>query len=354
MAEQSPTPSAARFGRIDTLPRATLLAGPTAIEPMPNLRRDLSSGPLYVKRDDLTGFAFGGNKIRQLEFYFGEAQAQGADVILITSAVQSNFVRLTAAAARRLNMGCHVQLEERVPDVDDSYRNSGNVLLDRLLGATIHSYPVGEDEAGADARVREIADDLAAAGRRPYIIPLAPGNPPKGALGYVLAAREILDQASAGGIELDEIVAASGSGYTHAGLLFGLRAAGSTISLSGICVRRDADAQRLRIRDHCAGIAQLLEIDNPVTEADIVLDDRHLAPGYGRMGDAAFKALTLAARTEALILDPIYTAKVMAGLIDRARDGAPGRSLLFLHSGSTPALFAYAEKLTPLLRDTEA
>ena len=349
MAEVSPTPPELNFGRIDALPRARLVAGPTVIEPMPNLRRDLLSGPLYVKRDDLTGFAFGGNKIRQLEFYFGEAQAQEADVILITSAVQSNFARLTAAAARRLDMDCHVQLEERVPDVDQSYRNSGNVLLDRLLGATIHSYPDGEDEAGADARIREIADDLTAAGRRPYIIPLAPGSPPKGALGYVLAAREILDQAAADGTELDEIVAASGSGHTHAGLLFGLRAAGSAIRLTGICVRRDAQAQRPRIRDHCARIAQMLQIDNPVTEADIVLDDSHVAPGYGRPGEAALEALLLAARTEALILDPIYTAKVMAGFIDRVRDGGSDRSLMFLHSGGTPALFAYAEKLTPLL-----
>jgi D-cysteine desulfhydrase/L-cysteate sulfo-lyase len=143
----------ADLGCLDDLPRAVLWAAPTPLEPMENLRRGLSSGPLYVKRDDCMGLAFGGNKVRQLEFYLGAAQDQDADTILITGAVQSNFVRLAAAAARKLSMDCHIQLEERVPKTDPLYRNSGNVLLDRLLGATLHSYPDGEDEAGDPAQL---------------------------------------------------------------------------------------------------------------------------------------------------------------------------------------------------------
>ncbi len=188
---------------------------------MPNLGARLGHGELYVKRDDCTGLAFGGNKVRQLEFYLGEARSNGADTVLITGAVQSNFVRLAAAAARKLGMDCHVQLEERVPKTNPEYRNSGNVLLDRILGVVIHSYPEGGDEQGADNRLGEIALELRGRGRRPYIIPLAPGHAPLGALGYVVAAREILIQMEGEDLSFDEIVVASGSGNTHAGLLFG-------------------------------------------------------------------------------------------------------------------------------------
>ncbi len=151
-AAETPRP----LGRLDALPRARLAHTPTPLEALPNLSARLG-GALYVKRDDCTGLAFGGNKVRQLEFYLGEAVAQEADTILITGAVQSNFARLAAAAARKLGMDCHIQLEQRVPKTDPLYRNSGNVLLDRILGATLHSYAHGEDEAGADRRIRDFA-----------------------------------------------------------------------------------------------------------------------------------------------------------------------------------------------------
>jgi len=338
-----------QFGRLDDLARSELVVGETPLEELANLSHQLGPAKLFVKRDDLTGMAFGGNKLRQLEFYFGEAEKQAADTILITGAVQSNFVRLAAAAARKLNMDIHIQLEERVPDVDDSYRRSGNVLLDRLLGATLYSYPDGEDEAGADLRIQELAADLQANGKRPFIIPLSPGHPPRGALGYVVAAREVLSQAQMRGIELNEFIVPSGSGYTHAGFLFGMKAAGIEAPVTGICVRRQADLQQLRIREHCQKIAEMLEIANPVSDNDIILDDSHLAPGYGQMGPTVLDALKTAARSEALILDPVYSAKAMAGFIDRAKRAAAGEHLMFLHTGGNPALFAYAEKLTPLL-----
>ena len=341
------------LGCLDDLPRARLVHAPTPLEAMPNLAESLGgalgAARLYVKRDDCTGLAFGGNKVRQLEFYLGEAQARAADTVLITGAVQSNFVRLAAAAARKLGMEIHIQLEERVPKNDPAYRNSGNVLLDRLLGATLHRYPDGEDEVGADKRLHEIAAGLEARGRRPYVIPLAPGHVPLGGLGYVDAAREIVAQASAQGLSIDEIVVSSGSGHTHGGLLFGLRALGCPTRVTGICVRRPAEAQRPRIENRCREIAELLGVAPVVAADDVHLIDEFLAPGYGQLNAATIDAMKLAARAEALILDPVYTGKTFAGFIQRARQAEPGQNLLFIHTGGTPSLFAYAAALDEAL-----
>ena len=343
-----------RLGCLGDLPRVRLGHAPTPLEPMANLASRLESGELYVKRDDCTGLAFGGNKVRQLEFYLGEAVAAQADTILITGAVQSNFVRLAAAAARTLGMDCHVQLEERVPKNDPLYRSNGNVLLDRLLGATIHSYPDGEDEAGADARVHEIAAELAGQGRRPYVIPLAPGHKPLGALGYVVAAAELLEQMQAQDVALDEIFVASGSGNSHAGLLFGLRALGCPVAVTGICVRRSVDIQSGRIAERCRDIAELLELDPVVEESDILVEDDFLAPGYGHLNEATLNAIALAARTEALILDPVYTGKTLAGLIRRAGEPGEPRRMLFVHTGGAPAIFAYGEALADAMESEPA
>ena len=336
----------AELGRISAMPRVRLFAGATPLEAMPNLARACGGGSLLVKRDDCMGLAFGGNKVRQLEFYIGEAQAQNADTVLITGAVQSNFVRLAAAAARKSGMDCHVQLEERVAKSDATYRNSGNVLLDRLLGATLHAYAHGEDEVGADKRLGEIADDLRQSGRRPYVIPLTPGHTPLGALGYVAAADELLRQIAEADLTVDEIVVASGSGNTHAGLLFGLRALGSNIAVTGICVRRDTSAQRPRIAARCREIAELLDVESKVEDADISVNDDFLPPGYGTAGEEALRAILLAARTEALILDPTYTGKAMAGFIHRAKAAGGTGARIFVHTGGTPAIFAYEKELT--------
>lgn len=339
------------LGKFSSFPRAELSFGPTPLEALPNLSATLGGPNLYVKRDDLTGLALGGNKARQLEFYFGEAQVQKADVALITGAVQSNFVRSAAAAAAKLGMACHAQLEERVPDIDPTHRNSGNVLLDKLLGATLYSYAVGEDEAGADRRINEIAETLRGEGHTPYIIPLSPGHPPLGALGYVVAAIEILDDLKTKNLSIDEIVVASGSTSTHAGLLFGLRAMGSHIPVVGICVRRSSDQQTPRVQARCEEIADLLEIDNPLSKNDVVTMDDSLAPGYGRLNDMTLEAMRLAASKEGLILDPVYTGKVFAGMIHRVRDGAytPDQNVLFIHTGGQPSLFAYEPEITKAL-----
>jgi D-cysteine desulfhydrase family pyridoxal phosphate-dependent enzyme len=341
----------ANLGKFSAFPRANLSFGPTPLEAMPNLSRALDGPNLYVKRDDMTGLALGGNKARQLEFYFGEAQAQNADVALITGAVQSNFVRSAAAAAAKLGMACHAQLEERVPDIDPIHRNSGNVLLDKLLGATLYSFAVGEDEAGADRRINEIAETLKADGHTPYIIPLSPGHPPLGALGYVVAAIEILDDLKSQNLTIDEIVVASGSTSTHAGLLFGLRAMGSQIPVVGVCVRRSSDQQTPRVEARCDEIAELLGIESPISETDVVTMDASLSPGYGQLNDMTLEAISLAASKEGLILDPVYTGKVFAGMIHRIRDGvySADQNVLFIHTGGQPSLFAYEPEITKAL-----
>lgn len=324
-------------------PRIGLLPGVTPVEKLPRLGDRLGIA-LQVKRDDLTGLAFGGNKVRKVEFYFGRAQQEGADTVLITGAVQSNFVRVVAACAARLGMDCHVQLEERVPGRDDLYHSSGNVLLDDLLGATRHSYPVGEDEAGADARVHEIAAELGRQGRRPYVIPLSPGHPPLGSLGYVACAAELLAQ---GALDVDQVVVASGSGLTHSGLLFGLRLLGWRGRVVGICVRRQAAPQIERLARHCDRLAGLLGVASPVGPGDIEVHDDALAPGYGQLSEGVVDALRQTARLEGLLLDPVYTARVMAGLIACAGDGRipAGSRTLFIHTGGLPALFGYESDL---------
>ena len=334
------------IGKLDALPRAQLMSGETPIEEMPNLAQHLGPARLYVKRDDLTGLAFGGNKVRQLEYYFGEAEANNADTILITGAVQSNFVRMAAAAARKKGMECHVQHEDRVPTNDPIYKNSGNVLIDKIFGAILTTYPDGEDETGADANLNEIAKDLSAKGRTPYIIHLAPGHSPIGALGYVDAARELLSQCEEMGIEMDEVVLASGSGHTHGGLLFGLRALGSSVRVTGVCVRRNAEQQQPRISSRCQEIAELLDMEPVVQESDIHLTDDYLGEGYGRMNEQTLKGMKLAAESEGLLTDPVYTAKAMCGFIERAKSARAGQSLMFIHTGGTPSLFAYERELS--------
>jgi len=342
-----------RIGCLHNLPRVSLGHSPTPIDEMPNLSRALSQDVkdlhLLIKRDDCTGLAFGGNKVRQLEFYLGEAVANGADTILITGAVQSNFVRLAAAAARNTGMECHIQLEERVNNPSPLYKNSGNVLVDKLLGAALYSFPEGEDEQGADRNLEEIAQTLRADGKNPYIIHLGAGHPPLGALGYVVAAEEIMTQLAESNLSIDEVVVASGSGATHAGLLFGLRALESSIPVKGICVRRAKDLQHKRIVNHCQAIANLLEMDNPVINDDVEVSDNQLAPGYGQMNDAVSEAMQMAAHHEGLILDPVYTGRSMAGFIQRARESNQQKTLLFIHTGGQPAIFAYEADLGPLL-----
>jgi len=313
-------------------------AAATPLERATNLSTDLGLD-LWLKRDDVGGLGMGGNKVRQLAYYLGEALAEGADTVLITGAVQSNFMRTAAAAGARLGLKVCLQLEERVATDDWLYKTGGNAFLDRLFGAETRSYPHGEDEAGADRALAVWADELRAAGRHPYVIPLGPGHRPLGALGYCRAAAEYREQCRTHTVH----VIASGSGASHAGLLFGLRALGCEDPVLGLCVRRNAGAQIPRLFDRCREIGNLLGLDNPVHEDDIAVFDDSLAPGYGRLNEGVIEAVRMMAGREGVVLDPVYTGKVFAGLLAlRRRHVLPdGERVCFWHTGGAPALFAY-------------
>lgn len=320
--------------------------GATPVEAMPALSSELGID-VSVKRDDCSSYAFGGNKVRQLEYYFGEAQTQNADCLLITGAVQSNFVRTAVAVARKLGMKPYIQLENRVPMTDDFYQTSGNVLLDEVFGADIRRYPEGEDEAGADRAMDELAEQLTSQGKRPYVIHLSMAHPPLGGLGYVNAGIEVFRQYQDVKEKPETIVVPSGSGLTHAGLLVGLRAMGWRVPVTGICVRRDASQQRARILDRAALLAEMIGRKGLISEADVEVDDCALLPGYGQFNPQTQEAVKLCARLEGLLLDPVYSGRTMAGLVKRARAGEidANSRVLFIHTGGLAALFAYQNVL---------
>lgn len=322
-------------------PRVELVTGATPLERLNGLSTDLGI-ELFVKRDDLAGTTLGGNKSRQLEYYLGAAQAAEADTVLITGAVQSNFVRTAAASAAKLGMRAIVQLEARVPREDAAYMRSGNVLLNEMLGAEILTYPEGEDEAGADAALRARAEVERGKGHRPFVIPLALGNPPLGALGYVRAAREILAQDKS----FDFVVVGSGSGLTHAGLLMGLHLEGQNTQVIGSCVRRESGMQAARIRTVLDDLSRLMGVEQ-VPDSKINIWDGALAPGYGQLGPFAREAISLMAQREGLMLDPVYTAKVFAAVPAMVETGEIplGARVLFVHTGGLASLFVYQEEL---------
>ena len=327
-------------------PRVDLGLTRTNIEALDRLGAELGIS-LLTKRDDTLNLALGGNKVRQLEYYLGPAKEMGADTVLITGAVQSNFVRLCAAACRKMGWHPVVQLEDRVPSTDPAYNNSGNVLIDRMLGADIHYFPEGENEAAADANLDAIAADLKKQGRNPYVIHLGTDHPPLGGLGYALCAVETFVQLQESGQQVDHIVIPSGSSLTHAGFLAGARAIGWQVPIHGICVRREVEPQHPRVLQRTRELLAMLGNPAEVTPEDVLVDDTVLHPGYGRLNDEVMEAINLSARQEALLLDPVYSGRAMAGLISLVRRGliASNQSALFIHTGGLPSLFAYENKL---------
>ncbi|MEM6666903.1 MAG: D-cysteine desulfhydrase family protein [Pseudomonadota bacterium] len=338
------TDAASALPALNAFRRVDLGAHRTPVEPLPRLGEMLGIR-LHVKRDDLFSLALGGNKVRQLEYFLGPALDCDADTVLVSGATQSNMVRLTVAAARRLGLSAVVQLEDRVPRDDATFHGSGNVLLDRLLGADIHHVPADWDEARATANLDRLADKCRAAGQTPFVIHTAPDQMPLGSLGYAIAAVEVFDQFPAAE-RPDHVVIASGSGISHAGFLAGARALGWDVPVHGICVRRPADAQRPRLMKRLVFLADMLG-DVPVQVDAVLLNDVDFAPGYGVLNDAVLKAVRLAAETEALLLDPTYTGRTFAGLMSLVREGTirPNARVLFMHTGGQPGLFAYADDL---------
>lgn len=327
--------------------KVSLGVSQTALEPLSRLSEKLGID-IWVKRDDCLSFTLGGNKVRQLEYYLGAADAMGADTVLITGAIQSNFVRLCAAACRKLGMKPIVQLERRVPKEDEIYNSSGNVLLNELLDAEIHYFDEGEDEAAADANLDLIAQKLRNQGQNPYVIHLSIDHPPIGALGYVRAAEELYLQFKTLNKMPDHIFVPSGSGLTHAGFLCGARAIGWNVQIHGICVRRGAKSQIERISRRAKEVDGLLSLSDNVTAEDINISDVVLAPGYGQLNDKVSQAIKLAANTEGLLLDPVYSGRTFAGMIEHIKSGVidKNQKIAFIHTGGLAALFAYQNDLT--------
>lgn len=318
---------------------------PTSLEAMPNLTEKFGGPHLWVKRDDLTGLAMGGNKARQLEFYLGDAQEKGADTILTHGAIQSNHVRMAIAAARRFGFNIEVMLEERIADTSTAYQESGNMLLNHLMGAVIHRLPPQTSEEDVEAALYRRADEIKDNGGNPYVISLGNEDLPLGGLGYVLCADELLNQCKSYPIDVQGIVVASGSGTTHAGLLTGLRALGSEIPVYGFCVGRNKQEQFSRVFDKCQKLSAMIEQEDIVTEADILLDDRSFHPGYAKYNDYTLDAIYQCAQQEGLLLDPAYTGKTMAGLLHLVSSGhfEKGENVIFMHTGGSPGIFAYPE-----------
>ncbi|MGH8728325.1 MAG: D-cysteine desulfhydrase [Burkholderiales bacterium] len=321
-------------------PRIKLCNTPTPLEPMPNLTHHLGGPQLYIKRDDLTGLGLGGNKVRKLEFLLGEARELNADTIITTGATQSNHVRQTAAACAKLGLKCVILLEERVREASSDYKTSGNVLLNHLFGAELLSYLNGTDMTlamhGVAARRGENA--------RPYIIPVG-GSSALGGLGYCDCASELLTQASEMNLRIDRVVVASGSGGTHEGLVTGFVANNSDIPVLGISVSRKRDFQEKLVHSLALESAELLGLPQGVERESVVVNSDFVGPGYGVPTAGMVEAVQLTAQLEGILLDPVYTGKAMAGLIGLIRQGAFSRSdnIVFMHTGGTPALFAYRE-----------
>ena len=328
-------------------PRARFAHLPTPLEAAPRLAAALGLKQLYIKRDDCTGLAGGGNKTRKLEFLVGEALAQGADTLITQGAVQSNHVRQTAAAAARFGLACEVILEERTGSKAVDYNGSGNVLLDRLLGASIRNVPGGTD---MNAELAKSADEVQARGGKPYVIP-GGGSNPVGALGYVDCALELVRQADDRDLVIDRLVTATGSAGTHAGLVAGLALAGADIPILGIGVRAPKETQEANVHKLALATAALLGHEDRVAREMTVADCDYVGAGYGLIDEAVIDALKLAARTEGLLLDPVYSGKAMKGLIALARKGAfKDETVVFLHTGGAQGLFGYHGELEASLK----
>ena len=325
--------------RIAALPRIRCAHLPTPLEPMPRLSEHLGGPRLWIKRDDCTGLATGGNKARKLEFLIGDALEQGADTVVTQGAVQSNHCRQTAAVAAQQGLGCHLLFESRVPTEDTDYVNSGNVLLDRMLGATTATFPADTD---MNAEMDRLADSLRTQGRRPYIIP-GGGSNPVGATGYVNAAVELLEQCEAQGLNLSHIVHGTGSAGTQAGLVAGLHGSQSPVPVLGIGVRAPQDKQEASVHDLACRTAEYLGVETPLPRDKVVADCNYVGEGYGLPTDSMLEALSLLAKLEGVLLDPVYSGKGMAGLIGKVRQGFFDAStdVVFLHTGGAVALFGY-------------
>lgn len=329
--------------RLASIPRRRYTTRPTDIEFLPRLTETLSGPEIYIKRDDLLGLAGGGNKTRKLEFVMADAISKGADTVITTGAVQSNHCRLTLAAAVKEGLKCQLLIEERVPG---SYHEdaNGNNLLFKLLGVDrLVVVPTGTDLI---RKMNDMADEAKAAGGRPYVIVGGASNA-LGALGYVSCAEEILAQMQDMAISFDRVICASGSGGTHAGLVAGFFGNQSGVSVLGISTRADKEAQERKILALANETSALAGGATPVPKEEVEVLDDFVGPGYSLPTAQMTEAMQLFARTEGILLDPVYTGKAAAGLVALARKGAFRNTdkILFVHTGGSPSIYAYPDEV---------
>lgn len=321
-------------------PRVRLAHLPTALEPLNRLSEMLGGPEIWIKRDDCTGLSTGGNKTRKLEFLVAEALAQGADTLITQGATQSNHARQTAAAAAKHGFRCHLLLENRTGSTDPRYLRNGNVLLDTLHGATFEERPSGLNMA---EELNTAAEKLNSAGAKTYIIP-GGGSNPVGALGYVNCAFELQSQINELGISFDHLIHATGSAGTQAGLVAGLTLTNATLPVLGIGVRTPKETQEASVR---ALTEKTLDVKfnkgSLFTEQSVVANCDYVGEGYGIPAASTLEAIRLMAELEGILLDPVYSGKGMAGLIDLVRKGqfTKGQRIIFLHTGGSAALFGY-------------
>ncbi len=320
-------------------PRIRFAHLPTPLERLDRLSQALDGPEIWIKRDDCTGLSTGGNKTRKLEFLMAEAQEQGADTVITQGATQSNHARQTAASAAKLGMACRILLEDRTGSKEPNYNHNGNVFLDHLHGATIETRGPGLD---MNAEMEAVAKTLEADGHNVYRIP-GGGSNSTGALGYVDCAFELLNQANEHGLVIDHIVHATGSAGTQAGLIAGLKAMNANIPLLGISVRAPKEKQEEIVYNLAVETANKLGCPGVVARDDVVANCDYVGEGYGIPTPEGIEAITLFARLEAILLDPVYSAKGAAGLIDLIRKGKFGKEerIVFLHTGGSASLFSY-------------
>ena len=326
------TEQLSRFARLDLMPAATPLEKLNRLSTW--LGRDV-----YIKRDDLTPLALGGNKLRKLEYLAADALAQGADTLVTAGAIQSNHVRQTAALAARLGLACFALLENPTGTTQADYLHNGNRLLLDLFDARVE---LVDNLDNAQASLEALAARLRTAGKQPYIVPIGSSSP-VGTLGYVRAGLELAEQITASGVEFSAVVLASGSAGTHAGLALALSEQLPHLPVIGVTVSRDEDQQRPKVRQLVEATAELLGVPVPA-DFKVHLWDEYYAPRYGEPNAGGLAAIKLLAGQEGILLDPVYTAKAMAGLLDGVgRQRFDDGPILFLHTGGAPALFAYTD-----------
>lgn len=332
--------------KLPDFPRIQLAHLPTPLERLDRLTKELGGPEIWIKRDDCTGLSTGGNKTRKLEFLMAEAQAMKADVVLTCGAVQSNHVRQTAAFASKLGMDCHILLQDRTGLQDALYGINGNVLLNQLHGATTFHLPAIVD---LQTELAVVSKQLQEEGRKVFVIPIG-GSNPIGSLGYVDCALELTRQAGERKLPIKHLVTATGSCGTQAGLVVGFTAAQVEIRVTGISVRQDRAIQEQNVFDLAVRTAHLIGVGALPSRDDVIADSGYVGPGYGVPSKDTLEAISMFGQLEGILLDPVYSGKAAAGLIDycRRRRFAAGETVVFLHTGGAASLFGYGNIMANL------